>query len=191
MSAKKKEKEKISSMRSNQPEENQRLAIAKTDKSPEKAATEQVKASTVVTAQSVQPLDPALAGTGVQQPGPAEKKTRGPDKQPRKKRSDAKPEPEPEKKLHEVAATDPIVGQPVQVDVSMVEAEMIARAFVVTFDMSFCKICPPALSKTEQKTLIDVWTPIVYLYQGQMSPWVPAALLTLGIATPRLVAKIF
>lgn len=171
--------------------ENQKPSEPKNIKSPDKAGTAQVKASNVVTAQTVPPLDPSKAGTGAQKPPPAGKKTRGPDKQPRKKRADAKPELAPEQKPPEVVATDPAAAPPVQVDLDMVQAEHISRAFVVTFDVVFCKICPPKLSTLEHKTLIDVWTPVIFIYQGQMSPWLPAALVTLGIAGQRLVTKIF
>ena len=189
MSDKNAKKPKTPSTSNKKQKGKQEPAKPKDDKSQVKAPTEQVKASIVITADDVVPLDPAKAGTGTQRHPPAGKKMRGPDLQPRKKRSDAKPDSDLEVIAQPVPVIDPATGPEQVFDAVMELARVNTTAFVVTFDVMFCGWAPPRLTEKDKKMLIEVWVPLVYANDGKIPAWLPAGLVTLGIMAERLITK--
>lgn len=189
MVTKKGKKAEKKNQTNNKKKEIQEPAKPKKQESQTKDPKEQLKAPSFVTADDVVPLDPSKAGIGLQKPPPAERKTRGPDKQPRKKRIDAKPDDELEQKQPEVPAIDSAPVEQVPIVDIMAVAKVNTLAFVTTFDVLFCGWCPPRLSAKDKQLLIEVWVPIVHENGDQIPAWVPAALVTLGIMGDRLITK--
>ena len=184
--AKKTQKPKTPESSNKKTEENQVAPKANASKKPEQVPKGPLKASTAVTAQDVKPLDPGKAATAPPKQAPAAKRTRGPDKQPRKKRVDFNPEPEPEPEPEQ----QPEPEQELLVHDPMAAARATTTAFVKTFDIAFCGWCPPKLSQKDEKLLIELWTPEVYKNNDQIPTWLPASLVTLGIMADRIIKKI-
>jgi len=120
------------------------------------------------------------------------KRVRGPDKQPRKPRSDRGEKRDPV--LDEKQAAQ-VTGEPaaqVQPQVTpAAKAYLITKAFAVTADNTIFRLLPPKMTQMERQSMIDVWSPVVEIYADSLfaSPWFPAALVSVGVMTPRIGAK--
>jgi len=127
---------------------------------------------------------------------------RGPDKKPRKPRKDKgekKITPADEHKAELKNVEKQVETEQKKVSETApelalapnVRAQLLARAIVGTVDAVICRWLPPRMTAAEKAILVDVWAPVVELYQDDIGyPWGPALIATGLVFLPRLVVAL-
>jgi hypothetical protein len=70
-------------------------------------------------------------------------------------------------------------------------ARASATALIATGSVLCGYFLPPSFSQAEAETLIEVWSPVLEMYESEISdPRVVAAIVSAGIMIPRIAAKI-
>jgi len=127
---------------------------------------------------------------------------RGPDRKPRKERKDKgtkKATPADEQKKEVRAVEHQVEGEQKKAsaegpDLALapnVRAQLLSRAIVGTVDAVICRWLPPRMSAAEKAILVDVWAPVLEMYQDDIGyPWGPALIATGLVFLPRLVVAL-
>lgn len=107
-----------------------------------------------------------------------------------------------------VPSTDPLVDSPahdgsgnppggvnpqIRDEQKTERAKTAATALVTSVGLVLCKIFPPKLDDEEKEELIEVWTPVMEMYDGDVftNPWAVAGVTTLGMMAPRVTDRIW
>jgi len=146
------------------------------------------------------PVPPGMSSR-LKVPKPGEKKTRGPDKKPRKPRADKglkkdpEQEPEPEADPH-AALVQKVVPPDAMAEaarLSRLKASKTTAGLILTADYAVCRtLLPPRLKEDEKEYLIEMWVDIIEENHDVWfsDPKVLATIGTIGVFAPRVGAAV-
>ena len=122
---------------------------------------------------------------------------RGPDRAPRKTRSDrgvkkTTPAEEAEAEKAEIKSElQEQVEQDAEAVVTLspeVRAQLLTRALVTTIDVTICGLLKPHLTAAEKAVLVDAWHPVIFFHLDRLGGvWGLALVTTVLVFTPRFV----
>jgi len=184
------------------PKKTQKTEKKDTDSKKDELKEKDVASEDVIVgeASDTVPLDPDTIGSGrLRLPSPDQKRTRGPDKHPRKPRSDkgkkkTEPESVEDNPDHGVMDENSAVVLPAGTlsKPSRAKAELTTKGFVLLADQ-ITRLTPPRLSTDEKDLLIETWVDIIELHQDDIfsSPYFAAGLTTASIFLPRIIEAVY